>query len=241
MPRSGCPAGTFGYPCFRDDAVRVVVAITDATTHDGPAGSDAYSDALLGFNSPEFPTMTAALRDEQVRFVGVRADRTFPTPGVLAQLRQIGRDSESVDASGSESVYDTATTTLANAIITGVEAQFELSVSARVVDTAIGDGVDPTAAFVNRFGVRPTAGMGCAGGISTRDRPMFGTTVPETFVDAPETTIICWNLVLRTNTTVARTGVVQSFPAEVEFVDERLNRIGNRELVFIVPPLIPNP
>jgi hypothetical protein len=35
--RSGCPAGTWGYPCFRDEAVPIVIWMTDAPITNGPA------------------------------------------------------------------------------------------------------------------------------------------------------------------------------------------------------------
>lgn len=35
-PRVGCPAQTWGYPCFREEALPVVVLMTDAPMHNGP-------------------------------------------------------------------------------------------------------------------------------------------------------------------------------------------------------------
>ncbi|MDH5672854.1 MAG: hypothetical protein OEZ06_11940 [Myxococcales bacterium] len=35
-PRSGCPAGRWGYPCFRADAIPVVILFTDSPMHEGP-------------------------------------------------------------------------------------------------------------------------------------------------------------------------------------------------------------
>ena len=40
--RTSCPAGTYGYPCFRDGAIPIIVYITDATFHNGPGGAYAY-------------------------------------------------------------------------------------------------------------------------------------------------------------------------------------------------------
>jgi hypothetical protein len=34
--RSGCPAGSFGYPCFREDALPIVLHFTDAPMQEGP-------------------------------------------------------------------------------------------------------------------------------------------------------------------------------------------------------------
>jgi hypothetical protein len=35
-PRTNCPSETWGYPCFRDDAVPIIILFTDAMFHNGP-------------------------------------------------------------------------------------------------------------------------------------------------------------------------------------------------------------
>jgi hypothetical protein len=40
MPRTGCPTGTWGYPCFRDDAVPIVIWMTDAPITNGPSPAE---------------------------------------------------------------------------------------------------------------------------------------------------------------------------------------------------------
>jgi hypothetical protein len=47
-PREDCPEQTWGYPCFRDGAIPVVVMFTDAQFHNGPDSNDfAYSAGNL--------------------------------------------------------------------------------------------------------------------------------------------------------------------------------------------------
>ncbi|TPW09511.1 MAG: hypothetical protein FD127_4122, partial [Acidimicrobiaceae bacterium] len=36
--RTGCPAGTWGYPCFRNGTIPIVILFTDAPYHNGPFG-----------------------------------------------------------------------------------------------------------------------------------------------------------------------------------------------------------
>jgi hypothetical protein len=45
--RGGCPAGTWGYPCFRNDAIPIVVLFTDAPTHNGPSNNSLPYDTSL--------------------------------------------------------------------------------------------------------------------------------------------------------------------------------------------------
>lgn len=55
--RAGCPAGTWGYPCFRDGTVPIVVLLTDAGYMNGPTNRDDYD--LLDFGTyPDFPLPT---------------------------------------------------------------------------------------------------------------------------------------------------------------------------------------
>ncbi len=42
-PRTDCPAGTWGYPCFRDGVMPVVVLLTDAEFHNGPSSINDYA------------------------------------------------------------------------------------------------------------------------------------------------------------------------------------------------------
>ncbi|MET0386531.1 MAG: hypothetical protein ABW321_11260 [Polyangiales bacterium] len=39
-PRTDCPSGTFGYPCFRNKAIPIVLMFTDAPLHNGPSNND---------------------------------------------------------------------------------------------------------------------------------------------------------------------------------------------------------
>jgi hypothetical protein len=48
-PRVDCPAGTWGYPCFRDSAIPIVILITDAMMHNGPDNNRfPYTASKLG-------------------------------------------------------------------------------------------------------------------------------------------------------------------------------------------------
>lgn len=45
--RRGCPAGTWGYPCFRESAVPIVIHITDAPLQNGPSPTSAERAGYL--------------------------------------------------------------------------------------------------------------------------------------------------------------------------------------------------
>ncbi|MEM6958723.1 MAG: hypothetical protein AAF645_23780, partial [Myxococcota bacterium] len=46
--RTGCPPETFGYPCFREDALPIVVLFTDADMHNGPRAAADYGNVAVG-------------------------------------------------------------------------------------------------------------------------------------------------------------------------------------------------
>jgi hypothetical protein len=58
LPRVGCPAGTWGYPCFRDEAIPIVVLFTDSPPHNGPPNplrNDDYDPAKLAITTGSGP------------------------------------------------------------------------------------------------------------------------------------------------------------------------------------------
>ncbi|MCB9659714.1 MAG: hypothetical protein R3B40_16920 [Polyangiales bacterium] len=46
--RTGCPAGRWGYPCFRPNVIPIVIMITDAAMHNGPNSNNDYDGTTLG-------------------------------------------------------------------------------------------------------------------------------------------------------------------------------------------------
>ncbi len=55
-PRTNCPAGRWGFPCFRSNAVPMVFVVTDAEWHNGPNASNDYHDQAVPFVEPGWPT-----------------------------------------------------------------------------------------------------------------------------------------------------------------------------------------
>lgn len=71
--RAACPAGRWGYPCFRPDTIPIVVMFTDAPMHDGTIASYDYVPSQLGASSPPLPPTTAVTGNDtqaSARFLG---------------------------------------------------------------------------------------------------------------------------------------------------------------------------
>lgn len=66
-PSLGCPTGGFGYPCFRFDALPIVLLFTDAPFHNGPGNSAPYA---LSPAPHLYTEARDALRDNGVKTIG---------------------------------------------------------------------------------------------------------------------------------------------------------------------------
>ena len=72
LPRVGCPAETWGYPCFREEAIPVVIRFTDSPAYNGPVVPDAafegsleYDPANLTITSGSVPSYLSVSPDNE--------------------------------------------------------------------------------------------------------------------------------------------------------------------------------
>ncbi len=144
-PSEGCPMGGTGYPCFRRDALPVVLLFTDAPMHNGPSGRHRYGGAL----SPPAHSYEATIRE--LNRLGVRVIG-FDSGGGngRADLEAVARATNAVDASGAPLVYEIGTNgeRLSTGVVDAVRtfastAVFDIDAVALDPDPA--DGVDVTA------------------------------------------------------------------------------------------------
>lgn len=94
-PSSGCPTGGFGGACFRNDALPIVMLITDAPMHNGPNGNEyelsppphTYMQALDAVDAIDLLVLGLGAED---------SGRPSPHP----DLQALARDTGSLDGSG---------------------------------------------------------------------------------------------------------------------------------------------
>jgi hypothetical protein len=67
--QTSCPAGTFGYPCFRDGTIPIVIAMTDAPMHQFFNWQYRYDD----FGAPALPEALRALQQSGVKVIGINS------------------------------------------------------------------------------------------------------------------------------------------------------------------------
>lgn len=140
----GCPSGGFGYPCFRDDAIPVVLLFSDAPFHNGPTGTNAYEDIL------PTPHTYEEARDELGANEVVVMGFDSGDGGAEADMEDLARDTNALDASGNPLVFDIGRrgerlgTGVIDAISLFADAVV-FDIDAILLDPDPGDGVDVTA------------------------------------------------------------------------------------------------
>jgi len=143
-PSEGCPSGGTGYPCFRRDALPVVLLFTDAPMHNGPSGH-GYGGLL----SPPAHTYAATLRE--LNRLGVRVIGFDSGGGTgRSDLEAVARATNAVDAAGAPLVYQIGTggERLSTGVVDAVRTFASTAVfdiDAIAVDPDPADGIDVTA------------------------------------------------------------------------------------------------
>lgn len=172
-PGVGCPTGGSGYPCFRDDALPIVLMFTDAPFHNGPTGMYPYSGI------PDGPAHTwqqavDALSELGVSFIGLDS-AGFTDLGGVEDMRETGRALGTIDVDGNPLVFDIgddggglddtvvdAVKTLADRVRFDVDA---------IVEDVPGDPIDARTLIES---IRPLAADPANGFESMSDTAFFG-------------------------------------------------------------------
>ncbi len=227
-PRGACPAGRWGYPCFRDGAVPIVVLIGDNSFHNGPGGAAPYY-GIPG--APTYADTIAALRTRNVRVISVWTSGTG-----VAHIRQLATDTGAVDGSGNPLVTTGTGGTVGNNVIDQIrilanQSRFDISVR---FDDDPSDGVDTFAAFVDRIEANE-AGDAARGCEPRAASDTDGDGIKDTFPDVTAGTRVCFDIVVKENTTVMPTADPQIFRATLTVLGDGFTELNSRDVFFLVP------
>lgn len=142
-PSFGCPGGGIGYPCFRFDALPVIVLFTDAPFHDGPGGSAPYAC------SPTPPPHTYGEARDALIAIGARVIGMYSADDGAgrADLVATARDTGAMDGDR-PLVFDIGSRgqRLSEDVVRAIETLadvVEFDVDAILVDPDPEDGIDP--------------------------------------------------------------------------------------------------
>ena len=222
VPPSSCGTGTVGYPCFRGPPV--ILAFTDAPTHNGPRGTNAYRAGDIRPSPHTYDDAVTALRMIGAKVLGLNSG-SFGDTG-RPDLESYARDTGAIRPDGTPIVFDIGTSgselgvSVVEAIRTLVD-EVPLDVDVLLEDYP-GDAVDTTS-FVES--VVALSASPADGAVNLGDR----------FADVRPGTRVTFQL-LFFNGFVEQTDEAQSFFMNVVLRGDGVVRLQETLVQIIVPP-----
>jgi hypothetical protein len=219
-------AGGFGFPCFRPDALPVILLATDE------APSNSYT--CPGANA----AITRA-NNAGAKIVGILGSNVVST--TRTDLEALAEGTGAVTAAGDPLVFNGADANAAEAIETAIRtlaSAVPIDVSATPVDAG-GDPIDAVDAFVDHLETLQLGTPLCEDGLVDSDTDADG--FDDRYVDVLPGTPVCWKLVPKSNTVVPATSEPQMFRARVDVYGDDVTLLDSRDVWFLVPPVIEGP
>ncbi len=108
IPERTCPEGRIGYPCFRPDALPVIMLVGDAPFHEGPTLSNRYDAGRLP-GAPTYADAVTALDALGAHVISVFTGTELPDAALRRfDFETLARDTGAVDVGGTPLVFDAA-------------------------------------------------------------------------------------------------------------------------------------
>lgn len=224
-PSFGCASGGFGYPCFRRDALSVVLLFTDAPFHNGPGGRNPYSACGIAPPPHTYAEAVAAARDSDIRVIGLYSGSGGDG---VSHLRSLASDTDAL-AGGQPLFFDigVAGQRLTTAVIQSITTLADvvtLDIDTALVDVDTTDSVDPRGfvAAVIPTSATPSDGVG---GIDVS---------AGAFREVKTGTSVLFTLLLRNDIVAPGVGP-QRFQLEIVFRGDARTRIASQLVDIVVP------
>jgi hypothetical protein len=219
--------GGFGYACFRNNALPVVLLATDEPPISaGDTNKNPNWDAIVK------PAMLSA----KARLVGILGDNL--SGNTKPDLEKMATDTGAVDALNNNAplVFNGSGSTAASAIQTGIlrlANGLPLDLNAVTVDDP-SDSVDAIASFVDHIETLQLGNAACANNLTDVDSN--GDTFKDKYLGVRTGTPVCWKVVSKPNTTVPATDQPQLFRATIRVFGDGITQLDQRNVFFLVPP-----
>jgi hypothetical protein len=232
-PQESCDADEIGYPCFRDGAIPIVMLITDAAFHNGPADSEPYNGI-----TPVPPTYLEAV--EALNALHARVLPIWSLGGygdVEGNCSQIAYDTGAVDTFDDPLVFNinSAGTGLDEEVVNAVDAlahEVPIDISAVGRDDET-DSVDAMV-FIEHIAPFNEDTAECTGGLVTADTD--DDDIDDTFIDVLPGAPVCFEIVPQDNAAVPSIEEPQVFMAYIDVFGDSVTILDTREVYFVVPP-----
>ncbi len=228
VPPRSCAGGGRGYPCFRPDALPIILLFGDNGFHNGPGGIHPYN---MVPNSPNFSRATDALNEIGARVLGIFSGGSAAPS--RAHFAEIARRTGAVDALERPLVFD-INFDGAGLDVTVVEAVSRLvgstpqDVSTSTENLPGNEGDFDATQFIRA--ITPVTGVrdGRPGeGFSGADDTTFRDVIPGTQVDFQITF---------ENTVQPPTDRARIFRARIKVTGNRVAFLDAHDVYIIVPP-----
>lgn len=220
-PSFGCPGGGFGYPCFRTDALPVVLLFTDAPFHNGIHPEHDYRGTCGDTGAHSYEEAASELRARGIRVMGLFSGRDGRD-----DLEAIARDTGAVSG-GEPIVFDIGERgeSLSEGVIAAVRTLADVvqfDVDTVLSDPVPGDGIDPRE-FVDSV-------------VALRADPPSGVERIEggTFFGVSTGTRVVFQLRLRNDVVAPGVGP-QRFLLEIVFRADGGTRLGSTIIEIVIP------
>lgn len=224
VPRSsGCPRGGFGYACFRNDALPVVLLFTDAQFHNGPGGEFPYDSPPIA-GAAEYADAIDVLRRRGARVIGFNS--SAGGGGERQTLERLARDTDTL-AGREPLVYDIGTRgqELTTSVVSAIETfagTVVQDIDAVLSDGDRTDGIDPLELIEAIEGTQAVP----ASGVSGIEGALFR--------EAQAGTQLFWRVIIR-NGAVAPGSGPQRIRVRVTFRGDGTRRLGEQLFDIVVP------
>jgi hypothetical protein len=245
--QTACPAGEFGYPCFRPGAMPIVVMMTDAPFHNGPANYSPYGTDVVP-EPPSYTDMVAELDTIHAKVLSVYSagvedigllhcqDIALDTGAVLDDEPLVWEISG--DGTGLDSSIVDAVNTLVTAVPMDISAEKRDDPADEFDATLLIDHVAPNPAGDIADPMDPT--LICVGGLPTAN--IDSDPEQDVFTSVEPGTPVCFDITpVQQNTDVPATDETQVFRAYVDVIGAGSTVLDTREVYFVVPPEDPLP
>ncbi|MCA9600428.1 MAG: VWA domain-containing protein, partial [Myxococcales bacterium] len=220
-----CAATGVGCPGYREDAVKIVVGVTDESDR-------CYHG---GCGGPNVMVVTDELNAVGVNFVGINSG-SVDNVDVTQNLSELAEGTGTIGAGGDPLVYvgaNAEVTTALVAAINGIVRDVPLRVTLSAQETQ--DDAGNAKPFVERLAVNVMGGD-CTAVTNTEDTNADG--YDDAFSAIKPGTSVCWDIRVADNMTVKPTSEPQVFRLRL-VVRGNGSIVDQRTAYFLVPPEIP--
>ncbi len=240
--------GEYGYPCFRQGAVPIVMMITDAPFHNGPDSFDAYEGITP--RPPTYDEAVAALRERHAKVLSIVSSGGCDEETAMSHAIRLAEDTGTIDSEGEPVVFTVSGSGLGLglqvvAAVQTLSGNIPVDVSISPRDD-LSDDIDALA-LIGRIMPSSTGGAEdplnpgsfCVSGLAVED--IDDDTNPDIFLGIIPGTVVCYNMEVNINYILEATDEPQTFKAYLDILADQVAILDSRQVIFMVPPHIEGP